>query len=199
MLKKEIHLHYKVYKPVGMLSQLSSGEERQLRKKRFLTELYNFPINTMPVGRLDEKSEGLLLMTTDGKLSDYINTSGIEKEYWAQLDGEITSDAVKMLESGIVINIHGENYTTKYCNVQLITDTPGVTEPDKKLRIGRHRPTSWIRIILQEGKFRQIRKMTAAVGFPTLRLVRVRIGAVHLGELEVGEVCPIDLDLFQII
>lgn len=197
MLKKRIHSHYKVYKPVGMLSQLSSGEERQLRKKRFLTELYDFPINTMPVGRLDEKSEGLLLMTTDGKLSDYINTSGIEKEYWAQLDGGITSDAIKMFESGIVINIHGKNYTTKPCKAKVLTDTPKVTQPDKKLRIGRHRPTSWISIILQEGKFRQIRKMTAAVGFPTMRLIRVRIGHILLDDLEVGEVCPIDLGLFK--
>ncbi len=194
MLKKGQHLHYKVYKPVGVLSQLSSGEERQIRKKRFLTELYDFPVGTMPVGRLDEKSEGLLLMTTDGKLSDYINSSGIEKAYWAQLDGEITSDAIQAMEKGIKIAIHGKKYITKKCKVQLIPNAPAVHAPDKKLRIGRHRPTSWISIVLQEGKFRQIRKMTAAIGFPTLRLVRVRIGPIHLNELGVGGVVPIDLD-----
>ena len=74
------HFHFKVYKPFGMLSQLTSGEDRQLRKKRFLSELSDFPEGTMPVGRLDEKSEGLLLMTTDGKWSDDINRSGIEKD-----------------------------------------------------------------------------------------------------------------------
>ena len=72
------HFHFQVYKPYGMLSQMTSGEDRQLRKKRFLSELFDFPDGIMPIGRLDEKSEGLLLMTTDGKLSDTINRSGIE-------------------------------------------------------------------------------------------------------------------------
>ena len=180
-----------------MLSQLNSGEERQRRKKRFLTELYDFPNTIMPVGRLDEKSEGLLLMTTDGKLSDFINNSGIEKEYWSQLDGQITPDAILVLESGIEIAIQGKKHTTKPCKVRPIKELPMVYEPDKKLRIGRHRPTSWISITLQEGKFRQIRKMTAAVGFPTLRLIRVRIGPIHLDQLQVGEVCPINMDHLQ--
>ena len=69
-----------------MLSQMTSGEDRQLRRKRFLRELYDFPEGIMPIGRLDEKSEGLLLFTNDGKLSDYINKGGIQKEYYAQLD-----------------------------------------------------------------------------------------------------------------
>ncbi|MBD1262862.1 pseudouridine synthase [Maribacter polysiphoniae] len=185
------HQHLKLYKPFGMLSQLSSNEERQMRKKRFLSELYDFPEGTMPVGRLDEKSEGLLLMTTDGKLSDTINRSGIEKEYYAQLDGEITIEALKAMGKGVEIGLWGKRYTTKPCKVIKLLEAPTLPEPDKKLRIGTHRPNSWISITLTEGKFRQVRKMTAAVGYPTLRLVRVRIGKMLLDDATVGQVTPI--------
>ena len=85
----DIPLHFKLYKPCGIISQLNSKNPRELRKKKFLNELYDFPKGVMPIGRLDEKSEGLLLLTTDGKLSDEINRSGVEKEYYAQLDGEM--------------------------------------------------------------------------------------------------------------
>ncbi|MDC6388503.1 pseudouridine synthase [Maribacter sp. PR1] len=191
-----IHHHYKIYKPFGMLSQLTSGEERQLRKKRFLGELYDFPTGTMPVGRLDEKSEGLLLMTTDGKLANHVNNTGIEKEYWVQLDGEISHEAIEKLKDGVSIGIFGKPYTTKPCCVDHLHEAPKLPPPHPKLRIGVHRPTSWISIILTEGKFRQIRKMTAAVGFPTLRLIRVRIGDVHLNHLALGSVTPVKLKSF---
>ena len=177
-----------------MLSQLTSGEPRQLRKKRFLGELHTFPKDTMPIGRLDEKSEGLLLMTTDGKLADYVNSSGIEKEYWVQLDGLITAKAISQMEKGVSIGLFGEKYNTKYCEVNLMETHPILPPPDCRLRIGVHRPTSWIRVILTEGKFRQIRKMTAAVGYPTVRLVRVRVGAIKIGKMLPRELLPIQLD-----
>ncbi len=192
------HRHFKLYKPFGILSQFTSGEERQIRKKRFLSELGVFPKGTMPIGRLDEKSEGLLLLTTDGKLSDQVNNSGIEKEYWVQLDGQITKEAVKRLEKGLVIGIHGTAYRTKSCKVILLAHTPLVPEPNKKLRIGRHRENSWISMTITEGKFRQIRKMTAAVGFPTLRLIRVRIGHIHLDRLVEKNIETVDLSRFSI-
>lgn len=179
---------YKLYKPFGMLSQLTSGEERQLRKKRFLSELYDFEKGIMPVGRLDEKSEGLLLMTNDGKLSNYINTSGLEKEYWVQLNGKITDRALNDLSKGVSIGLAGKTYTTKPCIARLLKLPPFLPEPDKALRIGKHVHTSWISITITEGKFRQVRKMTAAVGFPTLRLVRIRIDKITLGTLLPGEV-----------
>ncbi len=175
-----------------MLSQLSSGEDRQIRKKRFLSALYDFPKGTMPIGRLDEKSEGLLLMTTDGKLSDTINTKGIEKEYYAQLDGEITMEALEQLKDGTVIGLFGARYSTKTCIVKVLDSTPSLPQANPTLRIGRHRSTSWISITLTEGKFRQVRKMTAAVGFPTLRLVRIRIGDILLGEMQPEEVATIE-------
>lgn len=191
MIKKK-HLHFKMYKPYGVLSQLATNDNNQ-RKKKFLTEFCNFPDGIMPIGRLDEKSEGLLLLTTDGKLSDTINSAGSEKEYYAQLDGLITANAIEKLEQGVSIGIHGSVYRTKPCSVQFIENPIHLPPPDSKIRLGRHRPNSWISICITEGKFRQIRKMTAAVGYPTLRLVRVRISAITLDELGLGDVKAIEL------
>lgn len=185
------HLHFKLYKPFGMLSQLTSNEDRQIRNKRFLSELYDFPEGTMPVGRLDEKSEGLLLMTTDGKLSDAINRSGVEKEYYAQMDGAITYEAIETLKKGIEIGFEGQRYRTKPCVVKALKQPPLLVKANPKIRLARHRPNSWISITLTEGKFRQVRKMTAAVGFPTLRLIRMRIGAIHLENMKPVEVVSI--------
>ena len=186
----KVHRHFKIYKPFGMLSQLSSNSIKEVKKKQFLTALYDFPDGIMPIGRLDENSEGLLLMTTDGKLSDKINRSGIEKEYYAQLDGLITDEAVEQLKLGVEIGLHGKKYRTKSCDASKL-ETPSLPEPSLKIRLGRHRPNSWVRIVVTEGKFRQVRKMTAAVGFPTLRLVRVRIGEIELGQQLPGEVRPL--------
>jgi len=187
------HLHFKLYKPFGVLSQFSSNNEKESRKKRFLGEINDFPKGIMPIGRLDEKSEGLILLTTDGKLSDQINQSGIEKEYYVQLDGAITPEAIETLQKGVEIGFAGKKYTTKSCQAFKLHKTPNFPEADKKLRIGTHRPNSWIRITITEGKFRQIRKMTAAVGFPTLRLVRVRIGNILLKDMTACEVVPITI------
>lgn len=185
------HLHYKLYKPFGMLSQMVSNDPKEARNKRFLVELYDFPSGIMPIGRLDEKSEGLLLMTTDGKLSDMINQSGVEKEYYVQLDGEINKEAMERMENGVEIGFHGKKYLTKFASIQKLDTSPTLVAPDAKLRVGRHRPSSWISITITEGKFRQVRKMTAAVGYPTLRLIRVRVGTVSLGDLTPGDVVPL--------
>ena len=181
-------IHYKIHKPFGMLSQLTSNDPKEIRSKSFLSELYDFPQGTMPIGRLDEKSEGLLLLTSDGKLSDTINRSGIEKEYWVQLDGQIHTEAIQKLTEGVSIGLKGNLYQTQSCKVHMLVSEPKISSADPKLRIGRHRPTSWISICITEGKFRQIRKMTAAVGFPTQRLIRVRIGSIHLDDMAPGTV-----------
>lgn len=187
-MSQKSHHHFKIYKPFGMISQLSSNDALQLRKKRFLCELYDFPHGSMPVGRLDEKSEGLLLITTDGKLSDTVNRSGIEKEYYAQLDGEITKEAIEKLKMGVAIGYGGKKYITKPCVVTRLEVPEMLPEPDASIRLGRHRTNSWISIVLSEGKFHQVRKMTAAVGFPTLRLVRIRIANITLGAMQPREV-----------
>ncbi|WP_425656852.1 pseudouridine synthase [Tenacibaculum ascidiaceicola] len=185
------HRHFMIYKPYGFLSQFITNQKKG-GKHKLLGELFNFPEGTMAVGRLDVKSEGLLLLTTDGKVSDFITTrGGVEKEYYAQVDGAITSEAVEQLKNGVEIGFDGKKYQTKPCKVKLI-DTPDLPERSKKIRDARHGPTPWISITLTEGKFRQVRKMTSAVGFPTLRLVRVRVGEILLGKMESGEVREVE-------
>ncbi|MDO1445780.1 pseudouridine synthase [Rhodocytophaga aerolata] len=177
-----------MYKPFGYLSQFI-GEGN---KKKRLGELYAFPPGTMSIGRLDEKSEGLLLLTTDGKLSNYISSAGIEKEYYVQVDGLISQQAMEQLEQGIEITLEGIKYQTKPCKACLLEPAPELPLRSRKIRDDRHGPTSWMAITLTEGKFRQIRKMTAALGFPTLRLIRMRIGHIHLMNLLPGEVLKVE-------
>jgi 23S rRNA pseudouridine2457 synthase len=176
--------HYKLYKPYGYISQFVSTQ-RYSYKKRYLGELYEFHQGTMAIGRLDENSEGLLLLTTDGKVSDAINSSNYEKEYYAMVDGIISSEAISQLQKGVEIGISSKKYVTRPCKAFSI-NSPSLPDAKQLIRDDRHGPTSWISITLTEGKFRQVRKMTAAVGFPTLRLVRVRIGDHTIEGLESG-------------
>ena len=184
--------HFKIYKPYGYISQMMSNDERQARKKDFLSDLYKFPEGSMAIGRLDEKSEGLLLITTDGKTSDIVNRSGIEKEYYTQVDGDIDDESIQKLAGGIEIGLNGGKYITQPCKVARLTEEPQLPQRKKKIRDARHGPTTWLSITITEGKFRQVRKMTSAVGFPTLRLVRVRIGSIELNEMQPGEVHLLD-------
>ena len=183
-----MHHHFILHKPYGFLSQFIYELKR---KKKLLGELYNFPEGTMAIGRLDEDSEGLLLLTTDGKVSEQIRSKKVDKEYYVQVDGIITLEAIEKLQNGVEIGFEGTKYTTKPCKAFLVSEIPNFGERGKKIRDERHGPTSWASITVNEGKFRQVRKMTAAVGFPTLRLVRIRIGNVHLNELKAGEVIEV--------
>lgn len=182
-----MHRHFRIYKPYGYLSQFINNQSIR-RNKKLLGELQDFPKNTMAIGRLDEDSEGLLLLTTDGKTSDDIRGNSVEKEYYVQVDGEITEKAVEGLRTGVEIGINGNKYFTKPCEARIIKKDPDFPPRAKPIRDSRHGPTTWISITIREGKFRQVKKMTAAVGFPTLRLVRVRIGHEQLGEMVPGEV-----------
>lgn len=184
------HQHFILFKPYGYLSQFVSKQTKRTNKK-MLGDLYNFPENTMAIGRLDEPSEGLLLLTTDGKISEFIRSSKIEKEYYAQVDGEITSEAIELLKNGVEINTENGNYLTKPCTVYKLIEFPKLPERAKKIRDSRHGPTSWISITLTEGKFRQVRKITAMVGFPTLRLIRVRIDKIQLNNMLPGAVIEV--------
>lgn len=178
------HRHFIIHKPWGMISQFINPAKR---KKKLLGDLFNFPERTMAIGRLDVPSEGLLLLTTDGKVSAEIRSHKYEKEYYVQVDGIITQKEIELLKTGVEIGFNGKKYTTKPGKAFLIDD-PKFPLRSQKIRDERHGPTSWISIIIREGKFRQVRKMTAAVGFPTLRLIRVRIGEIKLGNLKVSEV-----------
>jgi 23S rRNA pseudouridine2457 synthase len=190
-MAKSNHQHFKIFKPFGYLSQFVNNDICK-HKKKLLGELGQFPENTMAIGRLDEKSEGLLLLTTDGQMSEYFRSKTIEKEYYVQVDGAISSKEIKALSEGVEIGIHGKKYTTKPCQVSKLLEIPNFPVRSKKIRDDRHGPTSWISVIITEGKFRQVRKMTAAVGFPTLRLVRVRIGEIYLNNMKTGEVIELN-------
>jgi 23S rRNA pseudouridine2457 synthase len=183
-----MHQHFILNKPYGYLSQFIYQLKRN---KKLLGELYNFPDGTMAIGRLDEDSEGLILLTTDGMLSELVRSKKVDKEYYVQVDGIITQEAIDKIQNGVEIGFNGSKYKTKPCRACLISEVPNFGERGKKIRDERHGPTSWASITLNEGKFRQVRKMTSAVGFPTLRLVRVRIGNVYLNDLKAGEVIEI--------
>jgi 23S rRNA pseudouridine2457 synthase len=182
------HRHFIHHKPYGYLCQFVC----ELPRKKLVGDLYAFPEGTMAIGRLDEQSEGLLLLTTDGLVSERIRSRKIEKEYYAQVDGLITGEAVEQLQQGVEIGIRDVKYRTLPCRVFRLEHDPGFAPRTRKIRDDRHGPTSWVSITLAEGKYRQVRKMTAAVGFPTLRLVRVRIGNILLGDLPAGEVREVE-------
>lgn len=183
------HRHFLVHKPYGYLSQFVYELKRP---KKLLGELHAFPHNTMAIGRLDEDSEGLLLLTTDGMMSEIVRSKKVEKEYYVQVDGIIHLQAIEQLKNGVEIGFNGKKYTTKKCEAKLLNSVPNLGERAKKIRDERHGPTSWLSITISEGKFRQVRKMTSAVGFPTLRLVRIRVGNILLNDLKAGEVKEVE-------
>lgn len=182
------HRHFMIHKPFGYLSQFVCV----LKKKKLLGELYDFPEGTMAIGRLDEDSEGLLLLTTDGMMSERIRSKTMEKEYYALVDGLITDEAIEQLQKGVEIGVRNTKYQTLPCRVFRLPTAPDFPPRTKRIRDDRHGPSCWISITLTEGKIRQVRKMTAAVGFPTLRLFRVRIGTIYLGSMQAGEVIEVD-------
>ena len=183
-----------LHKPYGYISQFIRNQSKR-KNKKLLGELFDFPEGIMAIGRLDEKSEGLLLLTDDGKLSEKVRSKSVDKEYYAEVDGLIDSNAVEKLEKGVEIGIQGKKYLTKKCKVKLI---PNPNFPERSVRVRNHRPTSWVSITINEGKFRQVRKMTAAVGFPTMRLVRVRIGSLHIEQLIPGNVIELDNEFDEV-
>ena len=191
MESKATHRHFMLNKPYGFVSQFVTSETKRVKRKKFLGELYDFPIGTMSVGRLDMDSEGLLFLTTDGKVCYHITGTQVEKEYYVQLDGMITDESLALIEQGLEISVQGKRYLTKPCKARRLEEAPILAERAKKIRDAKHGPTSWAAITINEGKYRQVRKMTAKVGFPTLRLVRVRIGNTLLGQLSPGEVVEV--------
>jgi len=190
---RQTYQHFKIFKPYGFLSQFVPEPRK---KKHLLGELFNFPDNIMAIGRLDHDSEGLLLLTTDGMTSYNVRSKGIEKEYYVQVDGCITTEAMLLLQNGVKITVNGDSYLTLPCKATKLDSEPQLPTRGRKIRDPRHGPTSWISITLCEGKNRQIRKMTAAAGFATLRLVRVRIGDIHINNMQAGDVIELkDVDV----
>lgn len=173
------------------MSQFINNQKRR-KNKKLLGSLHNFPEETMSIGRLDENSEGLLLLTTDGKVSAEVRSKKVEKEYYVQVDGRITQEAIELLKSGVSISTANNKYKTLPCEAHILDSAPSLNTAPGRVRHERHGPTSWISITIREGKFRQVRKMTAVVGFPTLRLIRVRIGNVMLDQLSAGSVIEVE-------
>ncbi len=166
-------------KPHGVLSQFTSAEG-----KRTLADL--IPIRSVyPAGRLDFDSEGLLLLTDEGPLQHAIGDpqNGVVKRYWAQVEGRPESAALEHLANGVDIGSGNDRYRALPASVTVI-DAPAVEERMPPIRRRAHIPTAWLEIRIVEGKNRQVRRMTAAIGHPTLRLIRVGIGNLDLFDLE---------------
>jgi 23S rRNA pseudouridine2457 synthase len=179
-----MHRYFIIYKPYQVLSQFTSTEGKQTLKDHF-----NVPADVYAVGRLDYDSEGLLILTNDAALNHRLLNPKFmhEREYWAQVEGDIHQKALAELQKGVTISINGEKYHTKPCKATRLANTPTVPERNPPIRYRKDIPTSWIKLVLTEGKNRQVRKMTAQTGFPTLRLIRYRIEAISLQDLQPGD------------
>jgi 23S rRNA pseudouridine2457 synthase len=145
-----------------------------------------------PAGRLDTDSEGLLLLTDDGGLQARISSPRHElaKVYWAQVEGAPTEDALGALRKGVDLG----DFFTKPAGARLVDEPANLWPRDPPIRYRAKIPTAWIEVTLREGKNRQVRRMTAKVGFPTLRLVRAAIGEVRVGDVAPGEWREISAD-----
>lgn len=184
--------YFIVYKPYLVLSQFSKHAGKQT-----LSDYFKVPEDVYPVGRLDEDSEGLLILTNDKKLNHRLLNPAFahEREYFVQVDGAITEEARIKMEHGVEINLDGRLYLTKPCSVSIFKEDPDVPPRIPPIRFRKNIPTTWIKIFLTEGKNRQVRKMTAKVGFATLRLLRYRIKNVELDNLKPGELIELSEQL----
>lgn len=185
------HNYFAVYKPFGMLSQFTNEQGVPV-----LGDLYDFPKDVYPVGRLDKDSEGLLLLTNDNEFKTSVldPAAKLAKTYWVQVDNKITDEAIEKLSNGsLVIKHNKKSYRVKSAKCKRINE-PNLPERVPPIRYRKNIPTSWISLTIREGKNRQVRKMTAAAGFPTLRLVRSKIGNYELGRLQPGDVVQINPD-----
>ena len=166
-------------KPYGVLSQVTPEAGHPA------LDGFGFPPGVYAAGRLDHDSEGALLITYQGKQIKKLLDPKFEhpRTYLVQVDGQITPEAIRQLSKGVTI----KGYRTKPCRVEMATQPEDLWERVPPIRYRANIPTSWIKITLVEGKNRQVRHSTAAVGFPTLRLIRVQIGNIALGDLQPGQ------------
>ncbi|TDO99485.1 pseudouridine synthase [Marinomonas balearica] len=171
-------------KPFRVLSQFTSDDGKET-----LANYVNNP-DVYAAGRLDYDSEGLLLLTNNGSLQHLIASPNFKmpKTYWVQIEGEITDDAIESLSNGITL----KDGPTKPAICEKMT-APDVWDRVPAVRYRANIPTSWIALTITEGRNRQVRRMTAAVGFPTLRLIRYSIGPYSLANLKSGESTEVEL------
>lgn len=168
------------YKPYGVLSQFT----KDTPTRRTLKDYIQIP-DVYPVGRLDWDSEGLLLLTNHGQLQHRLSHPQFkhERTYWVQVERIPDACAIAKLQAGVEI----QDYCTQRAKVRLLLPEPPLPERDPPIRFRKNVPTAWLELTLTEGKNRQVRRMTAAVGFPTLRLIRVSIAHLRLDDLQPGQ------------
>ncbi len=176
------------------MNMLSQFTEEQGSSKSCLADLGDFPKDVYPVGRLDGDSEGLLLLTNDKTLNDRLlnPVNRHMRTYLVQVEGLVTKNALKSLRLGVQIRIRKENHFTAPAEVKVVDPPSWLSERNPPVRYRADIPTSWIELTITEGKNRQVRRMTSAVGFPTLRLVRIAIG-----KLSVHQVLPDTIKLIS--
>ncbi len=179
------HRYLAFHKPFQVLCQFTHGSPAHLPNRRTLAEYIPVP-DVYPVGRLDFDSEGLMLLTSDGAWQQRLSHPKFEhtRTYWVQVEGEANDATLKPLRQGLEI----QDYRTRPAEAKLIADPITMPPREPPIRFRKNIPTSWLEITLTEGRNRQVRRMTAAVGLPTLRLVRVAIGGLWLlANLNPGE------------
>ena len=180
-----------------MLSQFSEEGD-----KKTLADFFNgLSKNVYPVGRLDYDSEGLLLLTDDKSLTHQLLDPQFahQRTYYVQVDGDINEEALLKLNKGVTINLDGKPYTTKKAIAKKLAGDPAISERIPPVRFRKNIPTSWISLTLTEGKNRQVRRMTAAVGFPTLRLIRYSIENVTIDGIKPGEYKMMEENIKQLL
>lgn len=168
-----------LYKPYRVLCQFQDQDGRSTLK-----DYVSIP-DVYPAGRLDYDSEGLVLLTNDGWLQHRLTDPryGHPRTYWVQVEGKPNPAALTQLAAGVVI----QGYRTRPALVEVLDQDPPLPPRHPPIRYRRHIPTQWLSLTLREGRNRQVRRMTAAVGFPTLRLVRVAIANLQLADLAPGQ------------
>lgn len=189
--------YFIIYKPYQVLSQFSSSADpAHGSSKQTLKDFFDVPVDVYPVGRLDYDSEGLLILTNDKQLNHLLLQPSFAhtREYWVQVEGVISDDAVNRLSKGMQINVNGAAYRTKAAAVEKLTAEPLIPPRFPPIRVRRNIPVSWVKITLTEGKNHHVRKMTAKAGFPTLRLLRYRIEGVTLNGMLPGNIRECERD-----
>lgn len=184
-----LNLHYFiVYKPYEVLTRF--GKEGE---KAVLSDFFNVPRDVYPVGRLDYDSEGLLILTNDKSLNHQLldPRHAHEREYWVQVDGAVTDAAIRQLKAGVTIRIDGKDHHVKALDAEIFEHDPLVPDRHPPIRFRKLIPAPWMRLVLKEGKNRQVRRMTAAVGFPTLRLIRYRIEGLDVSGMQPGDMATL--------
>lgn len=178
--------YFIVHKPFDVLSQFT----REVPDHKVLADLYNFPAQVYPVGRLDRDSEGLLLLTDDKKVNTLLLDPKREhpRTYWVQVEGDISENALNQLRHGVSIRINKKDYNTLPAKAKKLNNELHIPERTPPIRFRKNIPTSWMELTLTEGKNRQVRRMCAKVGFPVLRLIRVQVEKLKLDPFEPGKV-----------